>query len=285
MFGYVRPLTAELRVRELEEYQAVYCGLCRAMGKRHGFLARLTLNYDFTFLAMALAHGPAPCEFSRRRCPVHPFRKRKMCRSMPALELAADESLILSYQKLRDDVADYGFFRGLPARAASLLLRRAYRRAAAERPEFARKVTQCLDELHMMERERCPSLDRPADAFARILQAAAPDTGEKARDRALGQMLYHVGRWIYLIDAWDDLERDLRSGDYNPVSARYEGKPGEHIQDMRTTLLHSRNLAAGAYELAKAERWDGILSNILYLGLPAVEELVLTGRWRRNQKT
>ena len=284
MFGYIRPLTPELRVRELEDYKAVYCGLCRAMGKRQGFLARLTLNYDFTFLAMVLANGPAPCQFSMRRCPVHPFRRRKMCMQMPALDIAADESLILSVQKLRDDVADSGFFRGLPARIAAFVLIPAYRKAAAARPEFDREVAQCLDELHDMEREGCPSLDRPADAFARILRAAAPDTGDEARNRALGQLLYHVGRWIYLIDAWDDLERDVQSGAYNPINARYEGRGREHLQDMKITLLHSRNLAAGAYELAKAERWDGVLSNILYLGLPAVEELVLTGRWRRIKK-
>lgn len=284
MFGYVRPLTPELRVRELEEYKAVYCGLCRTMGKRHGFLSRFTLNYDFTFLTMALTGGADGCRVLPGRCPVHPFRRRKMCRAMPSLELAADESLILSYQKLRDDVVDRGFFRGLPARIAACFLKRAYRRAAEARPEFDRRVTECLDELHALEEERCPSLDRPADTFARILQAAAPETGDAARDRALGQMLYHVGRWIYLIDAWDDLESDRRSGGYNPVSARCQGRPEEHIQDIRLTLRHSRSLAASAYELAKVERWDGILSNILYLGLPAVEELVFTGRWRRNRK-
>ena len=284
MFGYVRPLTPELRVRELEDYKAVYCGLCRAMGKRYGLLARLMLNYDFAFLAMAQASGPDPCQISQCRCPAHPFHKRKMCLQMPALEIAADESLILSVQKLRDDAADRGLLRGLPARLAAFVLTPAYRKAAAARPDFDRRVTQCLDELHAMERERCPSLDRPADTFARILQAAAPDTGDISRDRALGQMLYHVGRWIYLIDAWDDLEEDLRSGSYNPIDARYAGQGGEHLQDVKITLLHSRNLAAGAYELAKAERWDAILSNILYLGLPAVEQMVFTGRWQRSKK-
>lgn len=285
MFGYVRPLTAELKVRELEDYKAVYCGLCRTMGKRHGFLARFTLNYDFAFLAMALAHGIDPCRMSQCRCPAHPFRKRKMCHQMSALEVAADESLILSVQKLRDDMADNGFFRGLPARIAALALRPAYKKAAAARPEFDHQVTKCLEELHVLEQERSPSLDRPADTFARILQATAPDTGEESRNRALGQMLYHVGRWIYLIDAWDDLEKDIESGSYNPIHERYQGREKEHVQEVRTTLLHSRNLATAAYELAKAERWDGILSNILYLGLPAIEELVLTGRWqkKRNQ--
>lgn len=284
MFGYVRPLKSELRVRELEEYKAVYCGLCRTMGKRHGLLSRFTLNYDFTFLVMVLACTDEPCQFKQCRCPAHPFRKRKMCLQMSALEVAADESMILSWQKLRDDVADSGFWRGLPARLAAALLKPAYKKAAAARPEFDRTVSICLEELHQMEAERCPSMDRPADAFARILQAAAPAAGDAARERALSQLLYHVGRWIYLIDAWDDLEKDAKTGAYNPIHARYDGQAKAHEDDMRTTLRHSVNLAASAYALVQSERWDGILSNILYLGLPAVEQLVFAGRWQTRPK-
>lgn len=282
MFGYVRPLIPELRVRELEDYKAVYCGLCRAMGKRHGFLARFTLNYDFAFLTMVLAYERQPCEMTRCRCPAHPLRKRKMCSAMPSLDVAADESLILSWQKLRDDVEDNGFFHGLPARIACWVLKPAYRKAAKARPEFDRAVTRCLDELHVLERENCPSLDRPADTFARILQWAAPDTGDDGRNRAMGQMLYHVGRWIYLLDAWDDMEKDELSGAYNPVLRHYQGEKAESAQDLRVTLRHSRSLAAAAYELSKAERWDGILSNIIYLGLPAMEEQVFSGNRKKK---
>ena len=284
MFGYVRPLTAELKVREFEDYKAVYCGLCRTMGKRHGFLARFTLNYDFTFLVMVLAHETNRCETKQCRCPAHPFRKRKMCLQMSALDVAADESMILSYQKLRDDVADNGFFRGLPSRAAMLALKPAYRKAAKAQPEFDQKVAAYLKELHILEQERSPSLDRPADTFARILQEAAPMTGDECRDRALGQLLYHVGRWIYLIDAWDDLEEDIRTGAYNPILERYEHKPREHEQDVRITLLHSRNLAVSAYGLLQSPQWDGILSNILYLGLNAVENAVFAGQWKKKRK-
>lgn len=283
MFGYVRPLKPELRVRELENYKAVYCGLCRTMGKRHGFLARFSLNYDFAFLAMVLACESEPCKMAQCRCPAHPFRTRKMCVQMPALEVAADESLILSYQKLRDDVADLGFIQGLPARIAAFVLKPAYKKAASARPEFNRFVAKCLEELHKLEEERCPSLDRPADCFARILQAAAPETGDESRDRAIGQMLYHIGRWIYLIDAWDDLDDDVKTGSYNPIAARYEGNGKAHQNDVGITLLHSRNLAAAAYELAKSEQWDAIISNILYLGLPSIEKLVFAGCWRKKR--
>ena len=284
MFGYVRPFTPELKVRELEDYKAVYCGLCRTMGKRHGFLARFALNYDFAFLAMLLSAGDASCRTTQCRCPAHPFRRRKMCIQMTALDVAADESMILSYHKLQDDVADHGFLRGLPARIASFALRRAYRKAAAAQPEFDRNVVACLKELHMLEQEKSSSLDRPADTFARILKAAAPVTGEEGRDRALEQLLYHVGRWIYLIDAWDDRNQDGQTGAYNPVLERFAHRPEEHVQDMRVTLLHSRNLAISAYGLIQSHQWDGILSNILYLGLNAVENAVFAGQWRKKQK-
>jgi len=283
MFGYVRPADGHLTAEDKSRFQAAYCGLCRSLGRRYGLTARMILNYDLAFLAMLLSREPE-CLTAHCRCPAHPIRGCDALEGQDAFDTAADLSVILTWWQLKDGVADHGFFRGLPARLAALVLTPAYKKAAAARPEFARMVAACLDELHKLERERCPSLDRPADTFARILQAAAPDTGDDHRNRALSQTLYHVGRWIYLIDAWDDLEEDARTGSYNPIDARYQGRGKEHLQDVRTTLNHSRSLAACAYELAKAERWDGILSNILYLGLPAVEELVLAGRWQRKRK-
>ena len=284
MFGYVRPCAGRFQEGELAGYKAAYCGLCRTMGLRHGFLARFSLNYDFTFLVMILGGGTpkcAPC----RRCPAHPFQPRPMCENSPQLEAAADESVILTYHKLRDDILDNGLLRALPARMAALALRRAYRRAAAARPQFDRTVRQCLDELHRLEGERSPSLDRTADTFARILQAAALPSGDAARDRALEQLLYHVGRWIYLVDAWDDLAQDKAAGAYNPIDARFDGRGEEHGEDLRLTLRHSRNLAASAYALAGVPQWDGILCNIIYLGLPMVERLVFSGEWKKARKT
>ena len=98
------------------------------------------------------------------------------------------------------------------------------------------------------------------------------------------QLLYHVGRWIYLIDAWDDRKEDEQTDAYNPVLERFAHKPEEHEQDMRITLLHSRNLAISAYSLIQSSQWDGILSNILCLGLNAVENAVFAGQWKKKQK-
>ena len=284
MFGYVVPLRGELKVRELDAYQGVYCGLCHTLGRRYGFLPRLLLSYDFAFLAMAIAPPGVHAQLERRRCVACPIRGKRICPARPELDTAADESVILTYWKLRDNVADRGFFRGLPARVLSLLLRPAYRKAARLRPDFDRQTVACLEELRILEEEKSSSLDRTADTFARILAAAAPATDEPARDRALEQMLYHVGRWIYLVDAWDDLEEDRVAGRYNPLLLRFPDGPEIHQEEVRLTLDHSLNLAISAFHLTNAGTWSGVLLNILCLGLPMVEEAVFTGQWRRRKK-
>ncbi len=278
MFGYVRPYRDELKVREQRDYEALYCGLCRALGRRHGFLARMFLSYDFAFLAMLL-DGDKPA-VERRPCPARLWCRKKRCAAGGGVDAAADAGTILAYWKLRDTVADGPFWKRLWAGLLSVLFRGSYRRAAANRPDFDRAVRENLERLQTLEGENCPSLDRTADTFARLLAAAAPVTPDSGRDRALEQLLYHVGRWIYLVDAWDDLAEDRRRGSYNPIAARFSGQAEEHREYLRTTLRHSLNLARSAGGLLELGHWQGTVENILYLGLPAVEELVFTGRWK-----
>ena len=282
MFGYVRPVREELKCRDFDLYRAVYCGLCRCMRRRYGLLAPMFLNYDFTFLALLLEEPEerfTPCQ---GRCHANPLLKKSMCQTSPALETAADESVVLTWWQLKDKGADSGLWGGLPARALALLLTPAYRKAARRRPEFDRTVRESLEKLSALEAEGCPSMDRAADTFAVLLQGAAPASGDPARDRALEQLLYHLGRWIYLIDAQDDLEEDRVSGNYNAVAARFgpEGDDGA----MERTLDHSLNLMASAAQLADFGcRWP-VIENILYLGLPLVQRAVLDGSWRQIQK-
>lgn len=284
MFGYVVPLKGELKVRELDAYQAAYCGLCHTLGRRYGFLSRFILNYDFTFLALVLAPPEDELSTEHRRCAACPLKGKDVCTPTAALELASDESVVLAYWKLRDNVSDAAFWRGLPARALSLILRPAYRRAARRCPGFDAQVRACLAELGALEKEGSPSLDRTADTFARILSAAAPESGNAQRDRTVGQLLYHVGRWIYLVDAWDDLAEDRRDGRYNPLCTRYPDAPEQHREELRTTLRHSLNLSISACHLADFGPRNGIILNILCLGLPMVEEAVFTGQWRKMKK-
>lgn len=279
MFGYVRAVEGDSEGKA--RYQAAYCGLCRTLGRRCGFLARFTLNYDFTLLAMLFAPPePVWCE---KRCFAHPLQKRRCCEACSGFDLAADESVILFWQKLRDDGLDRGFWSGLPSRLAAWALRGAYQKAARSRPDFDNRVREQLDRLRALERENCPSMDRTADAFACILRTAVPQGLEEGRGRVLSELLYHLGRWIYLIDAWDDLAEDRESGNYNPLLARFEGAPEGELDEIRATLTHSARLCQAAFQLEDFGSWTPVLENILYLGLPSVQEEVLAGRWKAGR--
>lgn len=280
MFGYVRPFRPELKCRDFDLYRATYCGLCRCLRRRYGWLAPMLLNFDFTFLALLLWEPEESFTPCRGRCCANPLRKLPMCADSEALDLAADESVILAWWKLRDGVQDEGLFKGLPARVLSVVLGSAYRKAARRQPEFDGTARDCLAELSKLEREGCPSLDRTADAFARLLRSAAPREG--ARGRVLSQMLYHLGRWIYLADARDDLEEDKLAGRYNPVAARY-GSAGDDAA-LRLTMDHSLTQMGAALQLGDFGCRTPLLENIVYLGLPLVEKAVFDGTWKDIKK-
>ena len=289
MFGYVRPVMDKLPPEEQERFEAVYCGLCAALGREYGLAARCTLNYDLTFLAILLSQQQS-CDCHTFRCSCKGLRKKTCADATPALERAADISVILSYCKLKDEVADHD---GAPGRIAAsrlfaLALRRAYRKAAKKQPQFAAAAAQHLARLRQLEAERCPSLDRPADAFAQILAAAGENWySDPDRQKILRQMLYHLGRWIYLIDAADDLEKDAQSGSYNPLRYRFDLQDGkldiQSRQRLIATLDHSVNLLSSAFALADYGAWTALLENLIYYALPQTGYLVLEGKWNAGQ--
>ena len=280
MFGYVRPCPPELKCRDFDLYRATYCGLCRCMKERYGLVAPMFLSYDFTFLALLLWEEEQSFRPCSGRCHAKPWVKKAMCPSTPVLEETADKSVILTYWKLMDGVADeQGVKKGASATMAAML-KPAYRKAAKLYPEFDDGVQRSLSELGRLEQEGCPSIDRTADTFACLLRNAAGRTGEQGR--VLDQILYHVGRWIYLADARDDLAQDREEGKYNPLLLRY----GETCDDesLKDTMDHSLELACAAFQLGRFGCRGPILENILYLGLPLIQKAVFDGSWTQIKK-
>jgi len=287
MFGYVRPLKGELKINEFEAYKSVYCGLCHTLAERYGFFARFTVNYDFTFLAMLIRGADSP-QLSRKRCPAPPFRKKQACRDGQSLDVAADLCVILYYWKIRDSISDEGFFKSTLYRVAALTLKNAYGRAAAFRPEFAETVSDKLSQLSALELENRDSMDAAADCFASLLAACSVyGAGDNDR-RVLGQLLYHIGRFIYIADAANDLEEDVKHGRYNPLIGRFaltSGKLGTEAKDyiLRTLKLSCVQVAL-AFELMDDGYYTPVLRNIISLGLPRAAEAVLSGEWNAEQK-
>ena len=275
MFGYVRPSDDRLTPTDRETFRAAYCGLCHALGARYGLVGRMILNYDLTFLAMVLSDGAG--EMCAKRCAVHPIRRRCCVAGDPALDAAADMSVILTYWQLRDGVADHGFWCGLKYRIASVLLRPAYRKARERRPQFDAGTKAHLSELAALERERCSSLDAPADAFAQLLALAAEEVSDPVRRRVTAQLLYHLGRWVYLVDAADDLRADIKSGGYNPLA------PADS-EVLALTLDGSVRAMAAAFELLPETKYTPVLRAAVYEGLYAVGAAVLHGTFRKRQR-
>lgn len=280
MFGYVRPVRQELRCKDFDLYRATYCGLCRNLRRRYGLVAPMFLSFDLTFLALLLWPAEETFQPCSGRCHANPLVKKPMCPDSAALDRAADMSVILTWWKLKDAQHDEGILESLEARSLGLLFLSAYQKAAKALPQFDHTVKNCLEELSRLEAERCPSLDRPADTFARLLQATAP--GDGGQGRVLSQMLYHLGRWIYLVDARDDLKEDRDQGHYNPVAARY----GQTVDDqaLALTLDQSQAMIGAAFQLGEFGCRQAVLENIIYLGLPLVQRAVFDGSWSQIKK-
>lgn len=281
MYGYIRPLRGELRVADYERYQAAYCGLCHSLQKRYGFLSRFLVSYDLSFLALLLEDESGSC---RRFCPLHPVRKRR-CLQGRALDAAADCCVVLFWRKLEDELRDSHGIKRLLARLARLLYRRPYRRAREAQPELDAAAERELTRLARLEEEKTASLDAAADCFAQLLAACAELAGTEPQRRILRELLYHVGRSIYILDAVDDFPDDVRQGGYNPLRLRYgDALDDTAREEIRATLNLSQHVAVSALELMERNGNTPITENILILGLPAVTGLVLSGEWKNKKR-
>jgi hypothetical protein len=281
MFGYIKPLQGELKVRELERFKACYCGLCHALGRKYGIIARFILSYEFVFLAMLISeHNDSPV-IKQKRCIASPFKRKKYCVLNKPLELCAGYSVILTWWKLRDSIQDETFLNSLPHRLASLLLKRPYRKAAREFPDFDNTASEKLGELAEHENLGEDSLDKAADKFSTILKTVALGGESETSRRVLSEILYHVGRWIYIIDAYDDIPKDVKYSRFNPILLKYATEEGklsdDNLELIRQTLTHSNNLLISAFELLPTGTWSGIIENIICLGMPDTAEHVLAG--------
>ncbi len=285
MFGYIKPHSPELLVREDTYYRGIYCGLCRAMGRCTGCASRLTLSYDFTALALIrLAVTAEPVAFKPRRCAAHPLTKRSVAEPCAALDYCARTAAILGYHKLRDDIDDEQGAKRLRARLALPAL--AAMRKKAHRDETLApldgEIEAALAALHVLETANTPSVDRPADAFGRLMRALASHGLDGIEARVAGDIGHHLGRWLYVIDAIDDYADDVRLGRYNPIAAARGGEPltdevRSTYRDALTAELMGLESALDLLDLDANRNNGGVLRNLLYLCLPRAAQKVLFG--------
>lgn len=273
MLGYVTADKPELKMKEYEVYSGYYCGVCKSIGARYGQLPRMVLSYDAAFLALLISGLSAKAdEPSREHCLVHPIKKKTIVRN-EAIDYAADVMLILAWHKLLDDANDEG---RIYAKTAVATLKSIYRKLEAARPELCRKVSENLASLTELEKAKCSSLDQAAEEFAKIMEAIldeAPVADGFKEGAAMKSIGYHLGKWIYLMDAIDDIEENIESGAYNPLLYRFDYQQGEEnfrqriMETCRFNLFHYLGEIANAVDLLPLKKNKGVIENIIYKGL------------------
>ena len=273
MFGYVKPYTPELLVKEYDFYRATYCGICRAMGAHTGSLSRMTLSYDSVFLALVrmLYIPKKQIGAEKRRCIVHPVKKRVMLNENDALIYTAKAFSVLTYYKIKDDISDEGLKKRALANAVSPIASHAV--VLSDMKELETIAKEKLSAISALEKSKSPSVDLPAGLFGELLGEIF-SFGLEGSDRLVTyECGAALGRFIYAADAADDYYKDRESGSYNPYVISYGGKDltAENKATIKCALIHECKNIEMAIDLMpfdNRETIENILKNIIYLGLP-----------------
>ena len=282
MFGYVKVNSPELKVKEYEYYRGAYCGLCRSMGKCTGQCSRMTLNYDFVFLAMfRIGMEKASVSFEQKRCLAHPFKKRNSMRQNPVLSYCANAAALLNYHKIIDDLADEKGSKKIRALFIKPFVSHARKKALrAGLSELDERIEKNLRKLSELEAQRLASVDSPAEIFGELL-ADIVSYGLEGNDARIAAAVGKgVGKWIYIVDALDDLSDDAKKNRYNPFILLYGGMPKkELLASMEIALKNELCSVESAIELIDFENEivQNIICNILYIGCPAKVKAILCG--------
>ena len=280
MFGYVQPYKPELKIKEYDAFRGYYCGLCKAIRDKYTHAARFMLNYDCAVLSLLIASMcddmPQVC---RERCIASPLKKKTIVHA-PAADYAATVNVLLGCGKILDTVRDE---RKLSARILLMMYRRVYRRARKDCPELAAAFDERLDNLHGLEAAGCASIDAVASEFAHMLAAvfaSAPGIDD-AQKKPLWHFGYNLGRWIYIADAVDDIERDHKTGAYNVFLQDGAGDIKERKNEIQDEAAFNLKIslaeACKAYELLAIKHDKALLDNIMYMGLAKKTEDILKG--------
>jgi len=275
VFGYVNAYKNELKVKDYNTYRAYYCGVCHSLKKNMSFLSRFGLSYDITFMAIMLdSLNGNEIKAVPKVCMAHPFNKRAVVQCSEAIDYSACVGTILTYLKFKDDWKDD---KSVKALLGMLCFWSAVRKARKSLPGIYEEIKSLLCELSKLEKENCRSADMMADVFGRLLARCmtVQFAGENNK-RQLREMGYQLGRWIYLIDAINDFEKDIKNNNYNPYKGAYNNKK-ELAEENELPLTLTLDAIGKAYELMDVRKNSDLIENIIYLGLLKKQTEILEG--------
>ena len=278
MFGYIIVNKAEMKFKEFDVYHSFYCGLCRKLKENYGAVGQLSLSYDMTFLLMLLTglYEPQTAQ-NFCKCVVHPFEKHEM-RDNIFTEYIADMNVLFTYYKCLDDWEDekkvHKLIYGKLLEGKSKRLKKLYM-------EKMRTIDLLMHDLSYAEEENCDDIDAMSGMFGKVMaQIVACREDEWSENlTAFGMFL---GKFIYILDAYEDIEEDIRKGRYNPLKKKYENTNFE--EECKTILTMMMSECCKEFEKLPILEHVEILRNILYSGVWCRYEAVRRKRMQEQKK-
>ena len=259
-------------------YRSCYCGLCKRMKSRYGFLSTLFLQYDCAFFyALLSAVLKEKTGAEKCRCLHHAADpKRRFALPSPALDFSAALNVLLAYYKCADDWADE---KSLKKGLGALALARAKKKAIKDYPALGKAALEYTLRQKAAEKDEDTGIDKAADPTASFLREAGLLLPVPEEEKLpFGWLLYNLGRWVYLIDAWDDREKDKKKGAFNPYLL-LNSSP----DDAAFGLFASLNEAQKAFDLLTLTKNKGLLENILFMGCPEKTRSVLSLKYKEER--
>ncbi|MBR3994290.1 MAG: hypothetical protein IKI97_03320 [Clostridia bacterium] len=280
MFGYIKPYEDELKVRNFKLYRSLYCGLCKSAGKNISIFSRFFLSYDYTFFAaVRMVFERTPYTFKKSRCGFHLFAKKDIIADNSAISLSCAIFSILTYYKLLDNIKDEVFFKSLGARFllpfASHMRKKALKRGFSDADMI---ISDCMEQIGNLEKRKDVSSCEISAVFGDMM-AYLLKLGLKAEDKDDAEVVgFEIGRFIYMADALDDLEKDEKRNRFNPYLNEYKDSitARTELYKQKNILVHGTDVAADIIS-TRMKSLDQqhrdlceIIQNILYLGCPSV---------------
>lgn len=262
MFGYVKINKMDLTFREYEHYRGYYCGLCKYLKDNHGEISRLSLNYDITFLVILLTSIYRPEHtMIEEGCITNPFKKKKKIIN-EITEYAASMNVLLAYYKLEDNLNDD---RGIKDILAYHIYKGKLELAYEKYPKKAEFIKEQLDKLNNLEKERNTNIDMVSNTFGNIMGEVFAYKNDEFEQR-LRMIGFNLGKYIYILDAYEDLEKDLKKGRYNPF-LDYIDKKEELKERVDKLISISLGIVGRNIDNLNIKVNTGIIDNIVYSGV------------------
>ncbi|WP_346890278.1 DUF5685 family protein [Clostridium sp. UBA1056] len=281
MFGYVTPYKMELKIKDYEMFKAYYCGLCISIKNNFSNLCRMSLNYDMTFLGILL--DSLECskhKYVVTKCIAHPMKKKPKVIDNKALDYAAFCNVALVYYKLLDDYNDDN---SLNKKFISMYIKKFINKSEEDLSPLLVNIEENIKKLSSLEKSQdIISIDELSDPFA-SLTAFIISYYYKNEDfyDNLYNLGYNLGRWIYIIDAYDDLKEDMEKHKFNAINKAfntenisYEDLIAQQVNRIEFNLLMSANTTVEALNKLPINKNKDLLFNILQLGLMNKIEII-----------